>query len=242
MIENLPITQAQCVMGDSKSPEQSIWPRPLEVNWLSIPSSVNMYEHAVFKRENICWFWGIFPWQVGGITFYFGCGMLFLMICARWIAQENYIQGNSIRDIRAKFGIHHAPQSPDTGKNSEAGISNFRISGQSLIKENFPNSRTSDDIDIKFGPVTKIDKRNKTASKKIDVAVMSKNYDVINIFRIFGQLGAIRRPDSRHRDCKSYIFSNRNLFFTKTANRTKKSLTQFRTIALSKGIFLDKKR
>ena len=29
--ENFPITQAQCVMGDYSSPEQSIWPRPREV-------------------------------------------------------------------------------------------------------------------------------------------------------------------------------------------------------------------
>ena len=41
------------------------------------------------------------------------------------------------------------------------------ISGQSLIKENCHNSRTSGDIDIKLGPVTKRDKRNKTTSKKL---------------------------------------------------------------------------
>ena len=59
--------------------------------------------------------------------------------------------------------------------------------------------------------LTWIDKRNKTTSKKIDVDLMSENYDVIVIFRIFGQFGAIRRPDSGHRVCKSYVFSNRNL-------------------------------
>ena len=31
----------------------------------------------------------------------------------------------------------------------------------------FPNPRTSDDIDMKLGPVTKLDKRYKTTSKKI---------------------------------------------------------------------------
>ena len=41
------------------------------------------------------------------------------------------------------------------------GVSDFRISVQSLIKENCRNSRTSDDIDIKLGPVIKLDKRNK---------------------------------------------------------------------------------
>ena len=118
------------------------------------------------------------------------------------------------------------PQSPDIGKNSDVGISDFRISGQSLIKENCHNSKTSDDIDMKLGPVTKL-KRNKTNSKRFDADVMSENYDVIVIFQIFGQFGATRRPDSGHRVCKSYVFSNRNLFFkNKTENRTKKSLTQ----------------
>ena len=43
----------------------------------------------------------------------------------------------------------------------------FPISGQSLIKKNCHNSRTSDDIDIKLGPGTKFDSRNKTTSKKL---------------------------------------------------------------------------
>ena len=48
----------------------------------------------------------------------------------------------------------------------------FPISGQFLIKENCHNSRTSDDVDMKLGPVTKLGKRNKTTSKKFDVDVM----------------------------------------------------------------------
>ena len=103
------------------------------------------------------------------------------------------------------------PQSPDIKQNSDGVISDFRISGQSLVKRNCHNSRTSDDIDMKLGPVTKLDKRNKTTSKKIDDDVMSENCDVIVIFRIFGQFGAIRRPDFGHRVCKSYVFSNKKL-------------------------------
>ena len=64
---------------------------------------------------------------------------------------------------------------------------------------------------MKAGPVTKLDKRNKTTSQKFDVDVMSENYEVIVIFLIFGQFGAIRRPDFRHRVSKSYVFSNRKL-------------------------------
>ena len=56
-------------------------------------------------------------------------------------------------------------QSPDIGQNSDGGISYFQISGQPLIKGNYHNSRTSDDNDMKLGPVTKLDKRNKTTSK-----------------------------------------------------------------------------
>ena len=49
----------------------------------------------------------------------------------------------------------------DIGQNPDGGISDFRISGQSFIKENCHNSRTSDDIDMKLGPVTKLDKKIK---------------------------------------------------------------------------------
>ena len=107
------------------------------------------------------------------------------------------------------------PSLSDIGKNSDGGTFNFRISGQSLIKGNCHNSRTSDDIDMKLGPVTKLDKRNKITSKKFNDDVMPKNCDVIVIFRIFGKFEAIRRPGSGHRVCKSYVFSNRNLFFCK---------------------------
>ena len=58
------------------------------------------------------------------------------------------------------------PQSPDIAQNSDGGIYDFRISGKSLIKGNCHNSRTREDIDMKVGPVTKVDKRNKAPSKK----------------------------------------------------------------------------
>ena len=64
---------------------------------------------------------------------------------------------------------------------------------------------------MKYGSVTKIDKRNKTTSKKIDDGVMSENCDVIVIFRIFGQVGVVWRPYSGHRVCRRYVFSNSKL-------------------------------
>ena len=40
-------------------------------------------------------------------------------------------------------------------RNSDGGISDFRISGKSLINKNCHNSRTSDDFDMKLGSVIK---------------------------------------------------------------------------------------
>ena len=63
---------------------------------------------------------------------------------------------------------------------------------------------------MKFGLVTKLDKRNKITSKKFDDDIMSVNCDKIVIFLIYGQFGAIRKPDSGCIVCKSYIFINSN--------------------------------
>ena len=83
-------------------------------------------------------------------------------------------------------------------------ISGF--SGQSLIKrDNCHNSRTSDDIDMKLGSVTKLDKRNKATLKIFGDNVMSENCEVIAIFAIYGQFGVIRKPDFGRKVCKTYI-------------------------------------
>ena len=80
---------------------------------------------------------------------------------------------------------------------------------------------------MKLGPVTKLDKRNKTTSKKFDVDVMSENCDVIVIFRIFGQFGAVRRGRIPDTESAKVMFSVKVAFgLTKPENRTKTSLTQ----------------
>ena len=89
-----------------------------------------------------------------------------------------------MRDIRAKFGILNSPQSPDNGQSSDRGISDFEISGHFPVKENCHNSRNSDHIDMKRGPLSKPDKRNKATSKKFNDNVMSKNCDAIATFPI----------------------------------------------------------
>ena len=77
------------------------------------------------------------------------------------------IQWLFIGDIHSKFWIPNLSQSPDIGSNSDENIYDFRISGQSLINENCSNSRTSNDIGMKLGPVTNLDKRNTATSKKL---------------------------------------------------------------------------
>ena len=65
---------------------------------------------------------------------------------------------------------------------------------------------------MKLGPVTKLDKRNKITSKRFDNDVVSTNCDVIVIFLVYGQFGAIWKPNSGRIVCKTYIFINSNLF------------------------------
>ena len=62
--------------------------------------------------------------------------------------------------------------------------SNFWISGQSLIKVNFHNFSASDDIEMKLGAVTKLDRRN--MPKNFSKNVMSTNDDVILFFASYG--------------------------------------------------------
>ena len=79
---------------------------------------------------------------------------------------------------------------------------------------------------MKLEPATRLDKRNKITSKKFDDHVMMlANDDFIVILPIYGQFGAIQKPDTERIVCK-YIFINSNLLSLKTENRTKKSLTQ----------------
>ena len=131
------------------------------------------------------------------------------------------IQLHCIRNILVKFGIFNSPQSPDIGQNPDGGISDFRISGQSLIKENFHNSRTTDDINMKLVPVTKLGKRNKTLPKKFDDDFISENYDVIVIFPIYHQFGAIQKLDSGSIVYKTYIFIDNTFCLTKAETELK---------------------
>ena len=61
---------------------------------------------------------------------------------------------------------------------------------------------------MKLRPVLKFDRRNMAMSKKFDDDIMSANCDVIVIFPIYGQSGAIQKPDSGHMVCKIYTVMN----------------------------------
>ena len=64
---------------------------------------------------------------------------------------------------------------------------------------------------MKLGPVSKLDKKNKTMSKDVGDDVISKDFDVIVIFLLYGQSGAIQKPDSGRIVYKTYISINNNL-------------------------------
>ena len=99
---------------------------------------------------------------------------------------------------------------------TQAGVfPNSRFLVKSLIIENCHNSRTSDDIDMKLGPVYKLYKRNKATSKNFDDDVMSGNCGVIVIFSIYSQFGAIRKPNSGRRVCKTYVFIKVTFYLAK---------------------------
>ena len=118
------------------------------------------------------------------------------------------------------------PQSPDIGQNSDRGIPDFRISGQSLIKENCDNSRTSDDIDMKLRPVTKLDRRNKTTSKNVTLTLCRK---IVTLLLFFGFLANLEQSGGRITDTESAkIMISVIVTFcrTNTETRTRKSQTQ----------------
>ena len=65
---------------------------------------------------------------------------------------------------------------------------------------------------MKLRQATKLDEKNKTKKlRKFEDDVMSANCNAIVIFSVYGQSGAIRKPDSGRLVYKTYIFSKSNL-------------------------------
>ena len=94
------------------------------------------------------------------------------------------------------------------------------------MKGNCHNSGTSDDIDMKLGPVTKLNKINKTASKNF---TMTPCHEIVTSLLLFQFMANFEQSGSWSPDAYSVnlIFLLIVTFYlTKTKNRTKKSLTQ----------------
>ena len=83
-------------------------------------------------------------------------------------------------------------------QNLDGAISNFGISGQLFIKENCHNARTIDDIGMKLGPVTKIDKRNKTVLKKLTMVSYQQIVTSLSCFQFIANFEQSRSqiPDA----------------------------------------------
>ena len=96
----------------------------------------------------------------------------------------------------------------------------FSISGylvKSFTNKNYRNYRNSPEIDMKRGPLTwkKYDNVTKNWGD-----VVSKNYEIIVIFLIYGQFGGIQKPDSRHMVHEILIYINNNLLSNKNWKRS----------------------
>ena len=69
------------------------------------------------------------------------------------------------------------------------GISDFWISGQSVINENSHNSRTSShNIDLKLGPAAKLDKRNPTTSENLKMISCGQIVMLLSFFQFMANL------------------------------------------------------
>ena len=115
--------------------------------------------------------------------------------------------------------ISKLPQSLNIGKNTDGGVSDFRVSDQSLIKENYRNFGSSHNIDMKLAPVATLDKGNKITSKNLTITSCWQIVTSSLCFPIYGQFEAIRKPDSGCKVCKTYIFISFNLLSYKNSKQ-----------------------
>ena len=93
---------------------------------------------------------------------------------------------------------------------------------------------------MKFGPLTKLEKRNNTTSKKSDDDVMSTDCDVIVIFSDLWPICSNPEGGFRRIVCKTFIFINSNLLSYKSENRTKNLKYSSHIITLSKDTIFAK--
>ena len=60
-------------------------------------------------------------------------------------------------------------------------------------------------MDMKLGPITKLNKKNNVMSNEFNGYIMLENCDVIDIFPIYIQFGTVCKPGSECIVFKTYI-------------------------------------
>ena len=122
------------------------------------------------------------------------------------------------------------------------GISDFKISGQYLLNENYDNSRASDDINMKLRPITKLDKKNKTTPKKnLTIRLCRENVMSLSFFEFMANLEQLASRILEAQSLKLTFSLIVTFYLTKTENRTKKSLTQLSHCRFEQGYYFCQK-
>ena len=106
------------------------------------------------------------------------------------------------------------------------GISDFRISSQSLIKKNCHNSRTSNDIDMKLGPVPILKRETRQHQKNLTMMSCRQIVTSLSLFRFMANLQQSGSRISNAWSVKLTFSLMVTFYLTKRENRTKKSLPQ----------------
>ena len=127
-------------------------------------------------------------------------------------------------DIHTKIDIHNLPKSADIGQNSDKGIFDFHIPGQTPCKQKIVI--VNNNINMKLGTVTKFDKENTTMSKRLPVMLC---YKIMNSFSFFQFMTNLEQSKSQIPDAWPIIlkYSLITIFcLTKSENRTKICFTK----------------
>ena len=125
-------------------------------------------------------------------------------------------------DIHTKIDIHNLPKSADIGQNSDKGIFDFHISGQTPCKQKIVIVNNN----IRLGTVTKFDKENTTMSKRLPVMLC---YKIMNSFSFFQFMTNLEQSKSQIPDAWPIVlkYSLITIFcLTKSENRTKICFTK----------------
>ena len=84
---------------------------------------------------------------------------------------------------------------PETDQNSERVVSISGFPVKSFINKNCPNSKTSNNIDMKLGPVTKLVKKIQQRQKSLTMTSCWQMMTSLSLFQVYGQFGVIRNPN-----------------------------------------------